>query len=102
LNVRGLPNVLPHSMPPIGEESDEQTRAYRKNQMNAEEAGPARGAAGRYDPKRSSLRTWMFAIARKGTSRLGGEQVRGGVAHGAVEEGSDLEEFRETSGLDLR
>ena len=48
-------------MPPIGEESDEQTRAYRKDQMNAEEAGPARGAAGRYDPKRSSLRTWMFA-----------------------------------------
>jgi hypothetical protein len=61
LNVRGLPYVLPHSMPPIGEESDEQTRAYRMNQMNAEEAGPARGAAGRYDPKRSSLRTWMFA-----------------------------------------
>ena len=28
-------------------------------------------AADRYDPKRSSLRTWMFAIARKGTSRLG-------------------------------
>ena len=54
-------------MSPIGEESDEQTRAYRKNQMNAEEADPARAAAGRYDPKRSSLRTWMFAIARKGT-----------------------------------
>jgi hypothetical protein len=34
-------------MPPIGEESDEQTRAYRKNQMNAEEADPAREAAGR-------------------------------------------------------
>ena len=80
-------------MPSIGEESDEQTRAYRKNQMKAEEAGPARGAAGRYDPKRSSLRTWMSAIARKGTSRLGREQVRGGVAHGAVEEGSDLEVF---------
>jgi hypothetical protein len=89
-------------MPPIGEESDEQTRAYRKYQMNAEEAGPARGAAGRYDPKRSSLRTWMFAIVRKGTSRLGGEQERGGDAHGAVEEGSDLEGFTETSGLDLR
>jgi hypothetical protein len=48
-------------MPPIGEERDEQTRAYRKNQMNAEQACPARGAAGRYDPKRSSLRIWMFA-----------------------------------------
>jgi hypothetical protein len=57
-------------MPPIGEESDEQTRAFRKNQMNAEEADQARGAADRYDPKRSSLRTWMFAIARKGTSSL--------------------------------
>ena len=71
MNVQGLPYVIPDSMPPIGEESNEQTRAYRKNQMNAEEADPARGAADRYDPKRSSLRTWMFAIARKGTSRLG-------------------------------
>jgi hypothetical protein len=61
VNVRGLPYVILDSMPPIGEESNEQTRAYRKNQMNAEEADPARGAAGRYDPKRSSLRTWMFA-----------------------------------------
>ena len=33
------------------------------------------------------------SLARKGTSRLGGEQERGGDAHGAVEEGSDLEEF---------
>ena len=48
-------------MTPIGEESDEQTRAYQKNQMNAEEGGPARGAVSRYDPKRSSLRIWMFA-----------------------------------------
>jgi hypothetical protein len=48
-------------MTPIGEESDEQARAYQKNQMNAEQACPARGAAGRYDPKRSSLRIWMFA-----------------------------------------
>ncbi len=47
VNVRGLPYVIPDSMPPTGEESDEQTRAYRKNQMNAEEADPARGAAGR-------------------------------------------------------
>src|SRR5215217_4358927 len=47
VNVRGLPYVIPYSMPPTGEVSDEQTRAYRKNQMNAEEADPARGAAGR-------------------------------------------------------
>ena len=30
VNVRGLPYVIPYSMPPAGEESDEQTRAYRK------------------------------------------------------------------------
>jgi len=30
VNVRQLPYVIPHSMPPIGEERDEQTRAYRK------------------------------------------------------------------------
>jgi hypothetical protein len=42
VNVQRLPYVIPHSMPPTGEESDEQTRAYRKNQMNAEEADPAR------------------------------------------------------------
>ena len=31
VNVRGLPHVIRHSMPPTGEESDEQTRAYRKD-----------------------------------------------------------------------
>jgi hypothetical protein len=31
VNVRGLPYVIRDSMPPIGEESDEQTRAYRKD-----------------------------------------------------------------------
>ena len=40
------------------------------------------------------------SLARKGTSRLGGEQERGGDAHGAVEEGSSLEEITETLGLD--
>ena len=30
VNVRGLPYVVPDSMSPNGEESDEQTRAYRK------------------------------------------------------------------------
>jgi hypothetical protein len=30
VNVRGLPYVIWDSMPPTGEESDEQTRAYRK------------------------------------------------------------------------
>ncbi len=30
VNVRGLPYVIPDSMPPTGEESDEQSRAYRK------------------------------------------------------------------------
>jgi hypothetical protein len=34
VNVWGLPYVVPHSMPPTGQESGEQTRAYRK--MNAE------------------------------------------------------------------
>ena len=71
VNVRGIPYVTLDRLTPTGKESDEQTRAYRKNQKNAEEADPARAAADRYDPKRSSLRTWMFAIARKGTSRLG-------------------------------
>ena len=30
VNVRGLPYVIPDSMPSAGEESDEQTHAYRK------------------------------------------------------------------------
>ena len=34
-------------MPPTGEESDEQIRALTGRKMNAEEADPARGAAGR-------------------------------------------------------
>jgi hypothetical protein len=28
VNVQGLPYVIPDSMPPTGQESDEQTRAY--------------------------------------------------------------------------
>ena len=47
VNIRWLPYVIPDSMLSAGEESDEQTHAYRKNQMNAEEANPARGVAGR-------------------------------------------------------
>jgi hypothetical protein len=90
-----------YRMPPIGEESDEQTRAYRKNQMNAEEAGPAAKPPAA-TTRREALCGPGCSLARKGTSRLGGEQERGGDARGAVEEGSDLEEFRETSGLDLR
>jgi hypothetical protein len=32
VNVQGLPYVIPDSMPPTGQESDEQTRAYRKEE----------------------------------------------------------------------
>ena len=31
VNVRGLPYVILYNLPPTSEESDEQTRAYRKN-----------------------------------------------------------------------
>ncbi len=47
VNVRGIPYVTLDSMTPTGEESDEQTRALTGRKMNAEEADPARGAAGR-------------------------------------------------------
>ena len=31
VNVRGIPYVILHSMPPTSEQSDEQSRAYRKD-----------------------------------------------------------------------
>jgi hypothetical protein len=52
VNVRGIPYVIPDSVPPAaGEESEEQTLRSRPaltgRKMNAEEATPARAAAGR-------------------------------------------------------
>jgi hypothetical protein len=50
VNVRGLPYVIPDSVPPAGEESEEQTLRSRPaltgRKINAEEAAaaPARGA----------------------------------------------------------
>ena len=41
VNVRGLPYVIPDSVPPTGEESDEQTSAYRKeDERRGSETGP--------------------------------------------------------------
>ena len=56
MNVRGLPYVIPDSMPPTGEESDEQTSAYQKeDERRGSETGP-RGrrptAAGRWGERR--------------------------------------------------
>jgi hypothetical protein len=43
VNVRGLPHVIPDSVPPAGEEMRSRT-ALTARKTNAEEAAPARGA----------------------------------------------------------
>jgi hypothetical protein len=49
VNVRGLPYVIPDSVPPAGEESEEQTLRSRTaltgRKINAEEAAPAAAPA---------------------------------------------------------
>ena len=49
MNVRGLPYVIPDSVPPAGEESEEQTlrsrTALTARKTNAEEAAPAAAPA---------------------------------------------------------
>jgi hypothetical protein len=71
VNVRWLPFVIPGSMSRNGEESDEQTHAYR-NKMYAEEADPVRGAA---------------SLPRQGDGNLcfesGGFNYRGGCDGGS-------------------
>jgi hypothetical protein len=43
VNVRGLPYVIPDSVPPAGEESEEQNRAYRKKDERRG-SGPGSGS----------------------------------------------------------
>jgi hypothetical protein len=87
VNVQRLPSVIPHSMPPTGEVSDEQTRAYRKNQMNAEEADPARGAAGR--PRQDGGASADFRVRVGGGNFCfeGGYYYRGGCEGGSYGSG---------------
>jgi hypothetical protein len=43
VNIRGLPYVIPDSVPPAGEESEEQNRAYRKKDERRG-SGPGSGS----------------------------------------------------------
>src|SRR5215212_805006 len=50
VNVRGLLYVIPDSMPPTGEESEEQTRAYRKkDERRGSGSGPWSAGRARRD-----------------------------------------------------
>jgi hypothetical protein len=87
VNVRQLPYVIPHSMPPTGEESDEQTRAYRKEEMNAEEADPARGAAGRPRQDGGASPDFLVRVGGNFCFESGGYYYRGGCDGGSYGSG---------------
>jgi hypothetical protein len=69
-------------MPPTGEESDEQTRAYGRK-MNAEEADPACGAADR--PRQDEGASVNFRVRVGGGNFCfeGGYYYRGGCEGGS-------------------
>jgi hypothetical protein len=84
VNVRGLPYVVPDNMEPTGKECEEQTRALPGRKMNAEEADPARGAAGR--PRQDGGTSANFRV-RVGGGKFcfesGGFDYRGGCDGGS-------------------
>jgi len=82
VNVRGLPYVIPDSMPPDGEESDEQTTLTGRK-MNAEEAGPARGAAGRPRQHDGAGANFRVRVGRGNFSLESGHDYRGGCDGGS-------------------
>jgi len=92
VNVRQLPYVIPDSMSPTGEESDEQTRAYRRVPAVGD-SGSAAAAAGQ-SPRRalSAVRTHGAELLAGGLSRTGlREPGYGGIAvEGADRMLSDL------------
>jgi hypothetical protein len=84
VNVRGLPYVVPDNVPPPGKESDEQTRALTGRKLNAEEADPARGAAGR--PRQDGGASPNFRVRVSGGNfwfESGGFDYRGGCDGGS-------------------
>ena len=82
VNIRWFPYVIPDNMLSAGEESDEQTQAYRKK-VNAEEANPASGAAGR--PRNDGGAKADFRVRFGGDFCLGsrGYDYRGGCYGGS-------------------
>ena len=74
-------------MPPTGEESDEQTRAYTGRNRKAEEADPARGAAGR--PRQDGGASANFRVRVGGGNFCfeSGYDYRGGCDSGSYSSG---------------
>ena len=86
MNVRDLPYVIPDSMPTDrqtdGEVNDEQTTLTGRK-MNAEEAGPARGAAGRPRQHDGASANFRVRIGRGNFCFESGHDYRGGCDAGS-------------------
>jgi hypothetical protein len=89
LNVRGLPYVIPDNMPPKSAKRVMSRPTLTGRKTNAEEAGPARGAAGR--PRRGGGASADFRVRVGGgiiCFESGSHDYRGGRDGGSYSGGS--------------